>query len=205
MDPQPTIDDKREVILALQLVADHLALVRDEPSHWKWVILSLHDAFEGLMVLALWGKNGLTALTDECAASFIAAYERRDGHFPQPELDTFSHLYKKVQSDRMISHVLNQPFKPTAFQTKGIKRLDQLHRQLPRFLPRGWSLDIAGLAETILGCTEAISFLAFDCGNVEWRDESLENAARTFIEQIRKQAVDLGEQFPRSADSSSGR
>ncbi len=157
------------------------------------------------MVLALWGKNGLNALSDECAASYIAAYERRDGHFPQPELDTFFHLFKKVQSDRMMSHVLNQPFKPTAAQIQCVKRLDQLQKQLLRFLPRGWSLDLAGIDDMILGCTDAISFLALDCGNVEWRDESLENAARTSIEQIRKRAVDLGEQFLRSADSSAGR
>lgn len=157
------------------------------------------------MVLALWGKNGLNALTDECAASYIAAYERRDGHFPPPELDSFSHLFKKVQSDRMISHVLNQPFKPTASQITSLKKLDRMQKQLLRFLPRGRSLDIAGVGEMVLGCTDAISFLAFDCGNVEWRDESLENAARALIEQIRKLAVDLGEQFPRSVEPSSGR
>ncbi len=39
------------------------------------------------MVQALWGKNGLNALSDDCAKANNAAYDRRNVQFPQIVLD----------------------------------------------------------------------------------------------------------------------
>ena len=46
-------DDEIEAVYALDKALAELRLARSQPYNWKWVILALHNALQGFMVLAL--------------------------------------------------------------------------------------------------------------------------------------------------------
>lgn len=185
-------DEKKQIVTTLEGLAQQMGCLPQEPDRWRPTLILLHEAVEGMMALALWGKNGLNAMSDACAKEWIAAYERKDGRFPRPRLDSFANLYKKVKSDRMVTFVLSRPFKPTGTQNQSIKRLDDLWCECAHFLPRGWTLDTSGLRHVVEDCLDVMSFLAFDSGNVEWGDAAIERQVRELIEGIRRQAESQG-------------
>jgi len=181
-------DETQQAVLALQMATEHLQRVMDNPHHWQWVIVGLHNALQGFMVLALRGTNSINVLTDECAREWMAAYERRDGNYPEPKLDSFLNLYKKIKSDRMKMYVHSRSFKPSGTQGRSIKKLNSLRNEFIHFVPKGWSLEISGLPHIVGDCLNVISFLAFDCGNVVWHEQTLETQARILIEKAKNDA-----------------
>jgi hypothetical protein len=100
------------------MVGEQLPRSAENPHYWKWVIIALHNALQGFMVLALRGTSNLNVLTKKSAEEWMAAYTRGDNRFPTPRLDSFLELYKKIQTDRMRMYVDSQPFKPSGTQTQ---------------------------------------------------------------------------------------
>ncbi len=186
MAQQQRVNESTEVVADLELVSEHMAHDPADPIHAKWIILALHSALEGFMILALRGRNGLNLLTEASARERIAAYERKDGQFPEPKIDTFAHLFKKIQSDRMITYVLSAPFVPNGAQSKSVAALDRLHGACTRFLPKDAPVDLSPLSLIIADCCDVISFLAFDCGNVAWSNPEEESKTKALLDQIRQ-------------------
>ena len=88
-------DESQEAVLALQLVSEQLAHLEStgNPHYWTWIIVGLHNALQGFMVLALrGGRNNINVLTEDCAREWLAAYERGDGKYPEQKLDKFLNL-----------------------------------------------------------------------------------------------------------------
>ena len=83
------------------MASEQLERVVDNPHYWQWVIVGLHNALQGFMVLALRGGTNLNVLTDKCAEQWLAAYERGDVNYPEQRLDRFLNLYKKIKSNRI--------------------------------------------------------------------------------------------------------
>jgi len=181
-------DEAQQAVLALQTANEQLPRVTANPHHWQWVIIGLHNALQGFMVLALRGTNGLNVLTDECAKEWLAAYERGDDKYPEPKLDKFLKLYKKIKSDRMKMYVNSQLFKPSGTQGRSIRKLNSLRNEFIHFVPKGWSLEVSGLPQIVDDCLAIISFLAFECGNVIWHDSALETQTREIIENAKREA-----------------
>jgi len=197
-----------EAVVSLETVCEQLPKVIDEPHYWKWVIIALHNGLQGFMVLALKGSDGLNVLTEESEKEWRAAFERDDGVLPQPKLDNFLKLYKKIKSgrktyeeqmktggllygkpsDRMHMYGRSQPFKPEGTQSESVKKLNQLRNEFIHFLPKGWSLEVSGLPQVVRDCVNIISFLAFQCGNVLWHKEELEVRTKELVEKAIGQA-----------------
>lgn len=178
-------DETQQAVLALQMVSEQLPRVTDNSHHWQWVIIGLHNTLQGFMVLALRGTNDLNVLTDECAEDWMAAYERGDENYPEPKLDTFLNLYKKIKSDRMKMYGHSRPFKPSGTQGKSIKKLNNLRNEFIHFVPKGWSLEVSGLPDIVDDCIDVICFLAFECGNLVWYEQGLETQTRDLIEKAK--------------------
>lgn len=187
MDNWIVTDEAQEAVFALEMVSEQLHRVIESSYQWKWVIIALHSTLQGFMVLALQGTNGLNPLRNKCAREWMAAYERGDGTFPERQLDNFLNLYKKIKSDRMKMYVNSQPFKPRATQTRSVKMLNRLRNDFIHFVPKGWSLEISSLPQIMQDCIDIISFLAFECGNIIWHEEVLEDRAKELIDLIRHQ------------------
>jgi len=179
-------DETRQAVLALDLVNEHLARVIDDTHHWQWVIVGLHIALQGFMVLALHGTNDLNVLTEEGAKEWMAAYERKDGKYPKPKLDGFLALYGKIKSNRMTMYDKSRSFRPTGTQGNSVRRLNSLRNEFIHFVPKGWSLEISGLPRITDDCLDVISFLAFECGNVIWYEARWEAQTKDLIESAKR-------------------
>jgi hypothetical protein len=181
-------DEFQETVIALRLVSEQLAYLEStgNPHYWSWVIVGLHNALQGFMVLALCGTNNINVLTEDCAREWLAAYERRDGNYPEQKLDKFLNLYKKIKSSRMQMYMDSQSFKPSGTQCKSIKQINKFRNDFIHFVPKGWLIETSGLPEIIDDCLDIISFLAFECGNVFWREQDLEAQARVLMERAKQ-------------------
>lgn len=164
-------DEAEEAVSGLESTAEFLGMVRSDPYRWKWVILALHSAAQGFMVLALRGGNGLLALRDDVAAAWLEAY-RNEGPFPIEKLDSFLNLYKKVKSDRACLFSDSRPFVPKDTEGHSIRKLNKLRDDFIHFTPKGWSLELAGLPRICAESLNMIEFLYRESGNIFLHEES---------------------------------
>jgi hypothetical protein len=205
MDAWLSTDEYLEAVLSLEMVTDTLPKVLDNIYYWKWVVIALHMALQGYMVLALKGTNSYNVLDKKCAKELEAAWKRDDGVFPKRKLDHFLNLYKKIKAGRktyeeqvktgiriyrkpedlMLMYMHSQPFKPRGTQNKSVEMLHELRNDYIHFRPKGWLLGVHGLPRVVEDCVDIIDFLAFECGNVLWHDESLKAKTRELIAAIK--------------------
>lgn len=178
-------DEFQETILALQLTSEQLSqlAITGNLHYWTWIIVCLHNALQGFMVLALRGTNNIDVLTKDCAIEWLAAYERGDGQYPEQKLDKFLNLYKKVKSERMKMYVNSQPLKPSGTQGRSVRKLNAFRNDFIHFVPKGWSIEVTGLPQIVDDCLNIISFLAFECGNIFWYKQELETLTKIFLER----------------------
>ncbi len=213
MDRWLRTDEALEAVTSLEMVCDQLPKVMDNPHSWKWVAISLHNALQGYMVLALRGSHGLNVLTKKCKKDWLSAYWKKPRVFPERKMDSFLNLYKKIQagrelydeqircgrkldrknSDLMMRYMNSQPFKPEGTQTDSVERLNDLRNEFIHFVPMLVSLELGGLPQIVQDCIDIIDFLAFECGNILWHDKSLETKSRDLIKRIRLQLKAVAE------------
>lgn len=159
-----------EVLSSMAMVSETAERAHESIYQWKWLIIALHNALQGLMVLALRNGNGLLCLKDRDAAAWLQAY-REERDLPDGQLDTFLNLYKKIKSDRLLFFSHSRSFPAEPHNDKAIKMLNHLRNEFIHFTPKGWSLQILGLPDMALHCLEVATFLANECGNIMWRDQ----------------------------------
>jgi hypothetical protein len=85
------IDEHEDAVRSLEWAEIQARLLASDCYHWKWVLISLHSAMQGFMVLALWKGNGLLTLRDDIAKEWLVAHEK-DKPYPDEKLDSFLNL-----------------------------------------------------------------------------------------------------------------
>ncbi len=169
-----------ETISALEVAADELARTRTDSYRWKWVILALHSALQGMMALALEGGNGLRVLKPKDAKRWLDAYESGAPLPADLEMDSFLNLYEKIKSETLRFYVTSKKLTPEEIQEKSIKDLNRLRNQFIHFTPCTLSLILNGLPEMTLDCLNIARFLAYDSGNIDWPEELVERLEKAF-------------------------
>jgi hypothetical protein len=187
-------DETEEAISALEMVAEQSVRMQEDTYRWKWIILAIHNALQGFMVLALRSGNGLRPLRDDIAAAWLKAYQEGKNP-PQEKLDSFLNLYKKIKSERMLFYVHSKKFLPKVRQESSIKKLNSLRNDFIHFLPRMWVLEVGGLPQICLDCLDAIQFLAWESGNIFWRSEIHEKRAQQAL-SIARDAIEKQGKLP---------
>jgi len=114
-------DETSEAVLGLEMVSEQLYKIRNNHYHWKWAIIALHNSFQGFMVLALQGSNGLNIVTDKCSKEWLLAYEQKCCLYPERKLEPFLGLYKRIKSKRMLQHTLSKRFEPRGNQNNNVR------------------------------------------------------------------------------------
>jgi len=156
-------------------------------SMWRWVIIALHNAVQGFMVLSLRHGNGLLALSDKSYAEWMDAHEK-GGPYPSDEkLDTYLNLYKKIKNKELGQIGGNRRFEPKGTEGKSIKKLDALRNDFIHFTPKGWSLKIDGLPQICADCLRLIAFLGWDTENIFWHEPSHKERAQFCWRKLREQ------------------
>ncbi len=185
-----------EAINSLEMVCDHLPKVVDRLYNWKWIIIALHNAVQGYMVLALKGSNSLDVYTEKKKKKWIEAYRLKSGNFPVPYMDAFLNLYYKIQDPKLMGKWANsQPFKPEGTQTDSIQMLNKIRGDFIHFLPKSYSVEISGLPQIVQDCIDIIEFLTFKSGTIQACDEDIGTRTRDLIKNIRLQTGTLCEEY----------
>jgi hypothetical protein len=185
-------DEESEAANAMEMAAQFASGVAADLHLWRWVIIALHNAAQGIMVLSLRHGNGLLALSDESYAEWMAAYERNETP-PAEKLDSYLNLYKKVKHREWGEVGGNTRFVPNGTEGGDIKRLNSLRNEFIHFTPKGWSLEVDGLPRICLATGRLISFLALETTNILWhasksRQRLLEAHARFVASMLHLQA-----------------
>ncbi|MFZ3070531.1 MAG: hypothetical protein WA110_05360 [Anaerolineaceae bacterium] len=68
-------DNRQDAIISLEMVGHYLERKDNNVHNWKWIIIGLHNALQGFMVLALFGSNPLNIMNDKEAHNWQEAYE----------------------------------------------------------------------------------------------------------------------------------
>jgi hypothetical protein len=174
-----------ETVSALEAFADELRLIERDPYRWKWAILALHGALQGMMVLALQGSHGLHVLREEDTARWLDAYARGGPYPTDLKLDDFLSLYDKIKSDLMLMYRHSNKFRPQATQGASIKQLNRLRNEFIHFTPRVWALELTGLPAISSDCLDIADFLARQSNNLTWPDSALATRASAAFEAAR--------------------
>jgi hypothetical protein len=174
-----------EAVFALEVVAEWLERAERDIGYWKWVILALHNAVQGFMVLALRGSNGLCPLKDDIAKKWLSAYESGKP-YPTEKIDTFLNLYKKVKSKEMMCfYIYSKEVIPSSTLDHNIKKLNSLRNKFVHFVPIFWELEVSDLPEISLDCLILVEFLALECGNIVFYKEEYIELCKKAIATIK--------------------
>lgn len=178
-------DEREEAVRSLEWAEQQARSVADDPYLWKWVLIALHNAAQGFMVLALWNGNGLLALRDKVAAKWLAAYEK-GGPFPIEKLDEFLNLYKKVKDNGNFHTLGAGPFVPGQTHDASFERLNEYRNEFIHFTPKGWSLQLLGLPRVCLDVLDLIQFFGWESTAVLWHKQALVSRAKRAVKHLRQ-------------------
>jgi len=194
MDLWLRTDEIEEAISALEMLAEVAPSIIEDSYRWKWIIISLHNALQGFMVLALRQGNGLLVLKDNIAKQWLKAH-REGVKCPVEKLDNFLNLYKKVKSDYMLFYSYSRKFEATPNHDRAVKMLNELRNEFIHFVPKGWSLKLTGLPEICLFCLEVIEFLGWKSENILWYEDIQQKRAISALKKAKKALYEIKQKY----------
>jgi hypothetical protein len=136
------IDETDDVLASLELLKLITPLLEERPLFWKWTIIAAHSALQGAMVCALNDTTGTSVLTHKSAEKMLDFLQQRDhsaGDYPNEWLADFKLLVEKCSDFLQL----------TPAQGRDIDRLHELRKQFTHFVPKGWSIERAGLPRIV--------------------------------------------------------
>jgi hypothetical protein len=134
--------------------SDLLALVTPKlaktPSQWKWTILAAHSGLQGALICALQDSTRTNILNNRSAGETLAWLEKAEGDQPMQFLLECPELLRKYRKKYPCTEM-------TAQKLKDLKRLHKDFRNaFTHFVPRGWSIEIAGLPRIVGAALDVI-------------------------------------------------
>ena len=181
------IDEGQDFLASLEQCVQNLSQARRLDHAWKWVILSLHSALQGAMVCHLSGTEQRGALTDKSTAKWHEWDEKdRQGKIAyQDDIDEFGLPSKRIKnkkdnlpsdrvantpalferlgcSEKRIEGGCGRVISITEKQRKSFNRLHNLRNKFSHFSPKGWSIELCFIKETIYDITEVLCIIVDD-------------------------------------------
>ncbi|OGT08121.1 MAG: hypothetical protein A3J49_11030 [Gallionellales bacterium RIFCSPHIGHO2_02_FULL_57_16] len=161
------------------------------------MLISLHNAAQGFMVLALWNGNGLLTLRDRSAAKWIDAYNN-GGAYPVEMLDDFLNLYRKVKDKDNFHTIGAGPFSPCASHDVSFEQLNEFRNEFIHFTPKGWSLELRGLPRICLDILDLIQFFGWETTAVIWHNRAHVVQTKRALKRLRRSLLALDGVYERS-------
>lgn len=192
-------DEEAEATEALAMASRMAARAAHDTQAWRWFVIALHNATQGFMVLSLRHGNGLLALTDECYAAWMDAYENNKP-YPPEKLDSYLCLYKKVKHKELGTIGGNIRFVPKTSQGRSIRKLNSLRNEFIHFTPKSWSLELSDLPRIGLDCAALISFLGWETQNIFWHHPDLKEQSQESHAQMLTELAAIEESYARAAN-----
>ena len=183
-------DEQEEAVRSLEWAELQARTLATDAYAWKWVLIALHNAMQGFMVLALWNGNGLLALRPKVAKKWLEAYES-GGPFPAEKLDEFLNLYLKVKDPENFHTIGTGPFVPAGTHDQSMNYLNEFRNMFTHFTPKGWSLELAGLPRICLNTLEVMNFLGLQTTAVLWYKPTRRTRAERALKRMTKTLLRL--------------
>lgn len=184
-------DEESEAAEAICMASRTADDLERDINSWRWVVLALHNAVQGFMVLSLRHGNGLLALSDKSCKEWMEAYEN-NGPYPRNEkLDRYLNLYKKVKSNELGTIGGNKKFIPKGTQGKSIKKLNEIRNGFIHFTPKGWSFSVDGLPRICVDCSALIEFLGWETENIFWHEPNYKEQSQLCCKKLISQMEHL--------------
>ncbi len=176
---------------SLQRVVHFLLEAQQNPWVWKWVILSMHDAFYGFAVCAVAGgdysrvtgkkKKEASGLWDDLLAMGLKGADavirkvgpsrKKEAAAPEAvrkaRLFDFPSILQMCQQKQYMEQNYGSSVLQLSEQDQRLmERLDELRDTFSHFLPADWSVEVGEIVQVCTVCLNNIRFLALDSGNV---------------------------------------
>ena len=159
------LDERQDVLLSLEHCAMSLRQTERSKGEWKWVVLSLHSAFQGAMVCHLSGSELRGALREKHAQKtreWLERYRQRriegiqegvekedhlpeeEDHFPNEELASPLELLDRLGClEKRIENGVGGVISITSQQKESFKEFHkELRNNFTHFCPSGWNIEI---------------------------------------------------------------
>jgi hypothetical protein len=153
-------------------------------SYWKWLIIGIHSAVQGCMVIALTHSDGSGAVIPRDAKAWNDAL-LNDTDLPKllPKLMCFPELYERIKMPGRIDYS-QQHFVPTPSHDRSIKRLNEYRNEFIHYSPKDWSLDLPGIPRLVRDCLEVCSFLISASGRFRIFSEYQEGELKALVAAV---------------------
>lgn len=172
-------DEYADVEGSLRKAEELVQRIEHNASEWKWLLIAVHSATQGMFVLALSSGNGLLTLKSSHAAAWLDAYEN-GGPWPKKlDLDYFMELYEKAKLRLPAMSVV-------AEHDNAMRRLNELRNGFIHFAAQGWSIQLAGLPEICRRCLDVAEKLGWQSESVFWRTRAQSQRAHRYLKATRR-------------------
>lgn len=152
-----------QFIGALEFAVELLPSTLTDTSRWKWEIVALHNALQGVFVCALGGADtaGVSFLSEKSGARIwrwldVTSRTQPEVAPPDERLAEILILFDRVKS----SAYLQDPLRSSEQIDADVKRLNNLRNDFIHFIPRSWSLELSGMPRIIGSVHSCIEHLA---------------------------------------------
>ena len=188
-------DERLDAVASLEILAELIPRTLSIPHLWKWVLLSLHSAMQGFMVLALQGTNALAVLTKETAQAWMEAYEDDTLPAKRRRLDKFLALYEKIKSDAMLTLAHSKVFVPSPEQDANVERLNSDRNSFVHYVPALSLMDARVWAGITLDVVPIIEFLVLESNNVTFFESGQRERVQGLCNLVKAEASALSEHY----------
>ena len=205
------IDERLDVLASLEMCAISLTHTRQTERAWKWVVLSLHSALQGAMVCHLSGTAQLGALTEQNASKWLAWYNnnrRSETESMQENIDEFgvplTHaedngepapdayvasadvLFERLYCEsKRVEVSFGEVISVTEQQKKSFDRLHRLRNNFTHFSPKGWSIELDYIKETICDVLQVLRLILDDSWTLIHMSDEDRSALNSKFEEIK--------------------
>jgi hypothetical protein len=155
-------DEESQIANALKMAALFSDGVESDQHLWRWIIIALHNAMQGMMVRVLMDGTSYPVLTEKCQQKWLSWASNEGSPYPNERLATYLDLYARVKKQGFGLGGGNQGFIPQGCEEASIRRLNEFRNEFIHFTPKGWSLELDGLPRICIDCGRLISFLGWE-------------------------------------------
>ncbi len=176
-------DTESDAVGSLSAAADFLGKATSDPNYWKWSVVALHSAVQGLLTLSLRQGDALLVQKPGRAKAIISALDGEPGSL-EPYMDNFMGLYRKAQDPANFLGS-QPPIPPEPTLENAVEVFDQWRHDFLHFNSKSWSINL----QTLVSRCQSVLLVAehiLKSGVILWHSDELASQSQTQLERVRR-------------------